>query len=158
MKTFALLNRISTLLIGINLTLCTTPEKPRNGISSFYIDVRDFSTGEGYSIEYLLSMDSIKMFSNCDFEGCEDKQIYAQKLDDTQLKRFTKFISILRLDTLKNKYLEEGNDGLSRQVAFQKNSDRLKYIYLERFDHPIIDTLVSEIRNLITVEKFRTMR
>jgi hypothetical protein len=144
-----------TLLI---IASCNSSYPTGNKIVSLYITVSDFHGADGYTIEYLVTKDSLKIFSDCDFEGCNNKLIYKQKSDDVKTKRFLEFVSLLRIDTLKNSYIEEGFDGLYRQVSFQKNSNKIKYVRLERSHHPTIDTLVSEIRNLIAVEKYRTMR
>jgi hypothetical protein len=146
-------------LTSIAIVCCLNSNcKPEaNGVNSFYITVKNYNSAMGYSIEYLVTKDSLKMFSNCDFLNCEEEIIYKQKLDEESSRSFSKTISDIKIDSLKTKYVNEGFDGLIRTVLFQKNADKLKYIRLERYNHPTIDTLVLKIKNLITDEEYKNM-
>ncbi len=120
--------------------------------------VSDFHGADGYTLQYLVTEDSIKMFSDCDFEGCKDSLIYRQRLSEDVVTGFSKMIYDIRIDTLKTRYVESGFDGLSRTISYQRNSDKLKFILLERYSHPTVDSLISGIRKLIKDRKYREMR
>jgi hypothetical protein len=153
--------KILIKLVALLTIFCIKSCKPvdeAKGRASFYIMISDVHGADGYTLQYLVTEDSLKMFSDCDFEGCKDSLIYRQGLSADAISKFSKVVYDIRIDTLKSQYVEDGFDGLTRRVSYQRNSDKLKFIQLERYDHPIIDSLVSEIRKLIIDKKYREMR
>ena len=108
---------------------------------------------------FQITRDSLKIYSNCDYENCAERLEYRQSNDPDKIKVFEQFLASYRFDTLKTKYADEGVfDGLFRTVTLQKNSNRIKSVRLENYDHPTIDTLLTLIEPLIKEEKFRTLK
>jgi hypothetical protein len=145
------------LLLSFLLAYCS-PTKVDN-VQQFYIGVKNYYGGEGLTFYFQVTRDSLKIYSNCDFENCSEKLEYRQRNDREMIKNLEHFLVLYRFDTLKARYADEGVlDGLFRTVTFQKNSDRIKSIRLENFDHPTIDTLLTLIEPIIKDEKFRTLK
>ena len=108
---------------------------------------------------FQITRDSLKIYSNCDYTNCSERLEYRQRNDQDKIKAFEQFLASYRSDTLKINYADKGVlDGLVRTVTLQINSDRIKSIRLENYDHPSIDTLLTQIESLIKEEKFRTIK
>ncbi|MGC4022225.1 MAG: hypothetical protein QM734_09905 [Cyclobacteriaceae bacterium] len=124
----------------------------------FKIVIDDYYGAHGSTRICIVTNDSLKIVTNCDFVGCKEKVIYRQNLDNKFSYRFLKFVLQLRIDTLRYRYETRGFDGLVRLVTIQVDSKIYKEILFERFNHPTIYNLVLGINNLIMDEKFRFLK
>src|SRR5688572_17206916 len=66
--------------------------------------IEDYYGASGHAITYVVTRDSLKILTNCDFVGCEEAVVYKQVLNDTVSTRFSKAVFNLRIDTLQDRY------------------------------------------------------
>ena len=144
-----------TILIFLALTFSCTGGQT-DGIQHFNIKVKDFYGADGVTLYILVTLDSIKISSDCDYADCSEKTIYRQGNDDEKINDFKYFLSSCRLDTLKSSYEDKNvEDGLFRTVTVQINDDSIKSIQLNNIGHHDIDELIKRIDILIKVDKYR---
>jgi hypothetical protein len=124
----------------------------------FQVSFTDCHSAAGYSYTYNFVNDSLFVTSDCDSDGCIEKVIYRQKVDDTIADEFVKYVSQIRLDTLKSRYITRGFDGLTRVVIIKRRGEDAKCILLERFYHPVIGELVEEVKKRITDPMIQALR
>lgn len=107
----------------------------------------------------VVTPDSTKIYVNCDFADCSEKVIYRQRNDQEQINDFGEFLTNYRFDTLKTIY-EDRNlmDGLFRTITIQRNSDIIKSVRLNNYDHPTVDALLSQVETLISDKKYRIVK
>lgn len=118
----------------------------------------DHSGASGYEIQFFVSRDSIKVFRKCDSKCVTEDFEYRQSIDNLSGERFSDFLSTLPIDTMRNNYFTPGGCGLTRLVFVQRSPEEYKSVRLERFSHPTINLLVTEVRNLIKDETILTAR
>jgi hypothetical protein len=147
--------RLILFLIIIAFSCSRTERKP---IQQFYIGVRNFHGADGVTHYFLLTSDSLKIYVNCDFENCTEKIVYKQRNDEKKISDFEHFLASYRFDSLKTKYENKQAFDFYRTVTIQKNSDLIKTVRLDNYDHPTIDTLVVRIDNLINQDKFKIIK
>jgi hypothetical protein len=145
-------------LLLISTTIPSNAQNSRVGGNLFQVSFTDCHSLAGYSYTYNFVHDSLFVTSDCDPNGCVEKVIYRQKIDDAIVDEFVNYVSQIRIDTLKSRYVTRGFDGLSRVVILKRRGEDAKCILLERFDHPVIDELVEEVKKLIADPKIRALR
>ena len=145
------------LLLSIFVICCTRTETRLN--QHFYIGVRNFYGADGVTHYIVVTPDSTKIYVNCDFADCSEKVIYQQRNNQEQINDFGEFLTNYRFDTLKTIY-EDRNvmDGLFRTITIQRNSDIIKSVRLNNYDHPTVDALLSQVETLISDKKYRIVK
>lgn len=149
------------LVVPMTLCLLTSIGRAQTADAKNYqftISIADYLGASGELYEYEIFRDSLRISFDCDFVNCKHRVIYRQLIGEVVVQRFIQFLSELRLDTLRSRYIKPGLDGLDRAVAIQRSSQQPSYVFLERFNHPTIDALVKEINTLIDDGKFRIRR
>jgi hypothetical protein len=164
--------RLPAIALLTSLSACSTslsptsiyPTPARESIN--YLDpdrtphvlVFDHRSASGYTIEYFLSRDSIRVLRQCDFTPCTMERVsYKQQVDEASSKAFGDLLRTLRVDTLKNYYFTPGGCGLERSVLISWSAENYKSVLLVRYSHPVISVLISQIRNLIEDERIRNL-
>ncbi|BAO74373.1 hypothetical protein [Winogradskyella sp. PG-2] len=149
-----LFKRIIILTITFIIVGCQSESR----IDNFNLEVRDFDGSQGYWLTYKINQDSLKIHYNCDFENCKDTILHSIKLDKIKVQKLYSFLKESRLDTLKRKYRNEGYDGLNLQIKISGDSLYDKRISLQRYRHPVIENLMTEIDKSIEVKKYKYHR
>ncbi|WP_299116382.1 hypothetical protein [uncultured Winogradskyella sp.] len=135
----------SLLLLQIAFFGCDSKEDV-NAISRINLINYDSSLGEYYI--YGVTRDSLKINHNCDYENCSDSLIFSKKLLKESSKKFFNFLSDLKIDTLQQKYSEEGFDGIKINLTYYKN-EKKKTIKFERYIHPQLEEILYELDKLV---------
>jgi hypothetical protein len=146
------------LLLLMSIAIQSPAQNSHAREDLFQVSFTDCHCLTGYSYTYNFVHDSLVVTSDCDSKGCVEKVIYRQKVDEVVVDEFVKYVSQIRIDTLKSRYVTRGLDGLSRVVIIKRRGEDAKCILLERFDHPVIDELVGEMKKLIADPKIRALR
>lgn len=138
-------------IIGMGLLIGCKPQATQN----FRVDLEHFFGAEGYTLHYIVNRDSLKLYYNCDFENCKDTPVYRMPLSKEATDDFYTFLTELRYDTLKNKYITDGFDGRYTTVQIEGHSIPKKKVKLERYDHETIEQLIDQVDLLIPEIKYR---
>jgi hypothetical protein len=149
-----LIGQIIILTLAFIIVGCQSESQ----IDNFNLEIRDFDGSQGYWLTYKINQDSLKIHYNCDFENCKDTILHSIKMDKRRVQKLYSFLKENRLDTLKKRYLNEGYDGLNLQVKISGDSLYDKRISLQRYRHPIIENLMTEIDKSIEVKKYKYHR
>ncbi len=122
----------------------------------FTISMTHYFGAAGYSKNYIVTADSIKLITNCDFENCKPETLYKAKLTAEQSQDFYNFLITQRLDTLKEYYEVAGiDDGRQSEIKISGDSLPDKTIYLSNYLHPVTETIFKRTDKLITKKKYR---
>jgi hypothetical protein len=114
--------------------------------------------GLGFQLKYIINGRKLKIKQMDDFHILHfEKLVYRAQIDEDQYNKFYDFMIRTNFDTLKNSY-ENPNilDGVFRSVTL-KIDNSTKCINLQNYDHPTIDSLLSEIDKLIEKEEYKIL-
>ncbi len=145
------MKRIIIAVIGIGILAGCKPKEEQN----FRVDLEHFFGVEGFTLHYVANQDSLKLYYNCDFEGCKDTLIYQTMLDKKVAADFFSFLTDLKYDTLKNSYETSGFDGRYTTVQISGSSIPNKTIRLVRYEHETVEKLIDRVDLLIPEVKYR---
>jgi hypothetical protein len=121
---------------------------------SYSINIRHFAGAAGLTRIYEINERGIVVKTNCDFENCKEMVLYKCEFRKSQADSILNIVSSLHLDTLKNNYSTDMDDGLYSEIKLNIGvSD--KKIGLSNYKLPSIDSLFRLIDNQIPISKYR---
>lgn len=107
---------------------------------------------------YVVKRTELRLLYNCDYKGCKQQVLYAQKLTEKQLQSLRSAVQQLRLDTLRPSYVRPGFDGREVDLVIRGRDIPSVTVHLERYQHPIVETFLTRLDSLISNAKYHHNR
>lgn len=121
------------------------------------IEIDHYFGGVGLSLSYKIDNNKVIVMSNCDFEDCSDKIIYKRKISESEIDEFKTKIKFLKIDTLKNEYINSSIlDGQYTEICFgnKLNVDK-KVMIVQNVKLNILDSITNYMDNLVLDKKYK---
>ena len=124
---------------------------------NFKVSIRHYLGGAGTRGNYVVTKDSIKLITDCDFEGCKPTLVYQQELTAEQSQKFYNLLLKQRLDTLQNKYKTTSDIDDGHQASIEISGDKLptKSIYMDNYFPISAQVILMEADKLIKKKKYK---
>lgn len=132
-----------------------SPCTPSQAIPDFQVSILYTIQPENYTLNYIVSRDSLQLHYNCAFTHCKDTILYQIRLSAQQAGTYYQLISSLKLDTLQNISETKGFEGVSALIRIRGAALRPQALLTVHLDQPVIAQLIERTNGLIPDPKFR---
>jgi hypothetical protein len=132
------------------------PERnPGQTLPDFQVSILYTIQPEGFTLNYIISGDSLKLHYKCLFTRCRDTTIYRIRLQTGEASAYYQYVRTLRLDSLQNFNETKGDDRVSALVRIQCPGMPPQSLLTVHVDQPVIAMLISRTNNLIPDLNYR---
>ncbi len=128
---------------------------PSLSIPPFQVNILYTIQPEGYTLDYIVTPDSLALHYRCLFTRCRDSMLYGIRLDGQQVARYYQFVRQVRLDPLQNLNETKGSDRVSVLVRIQCAGQPSQTLLTVHLDQPVIDSLIRKTNALIPNPGYR---
>ncbi|HUX84602.1 MAG TPA: hypothetical protein VMV20_05175 [Chitinophagaceae bacterium] len=134
-----------------------SPLSPKafQSIPSFQVSILYTIQPEGYTLDYIVTPDSLRVHYRCLFTRCRDSVLYGIPLDGQNASGYYQFVRQLRLDPLQNLNETKGSDRVTVLVQIRCSGQPPQTLLTVHLDQPVIASLITRTNNLIPNPAYR---
>ena len=140
--------------ISLFSLICLILHGCKSNDKSYSINIKHFAGAVGLTRIYEINEKGIVLKANCDFENCKERILFKCEFRKSQADSILNIVSALRLDTLKNNYSTDMDDGLYSEIKLNIGASDKK-IGLSNYKLPSTDSLFRLVDNQILIPKYR---
>lgn len=121
----------------------------------YVVKVIHIYQGEGYSITYLITKDSLYVSNDCQQIDCKKETVYKTSLKSEDINELETLIDTLKLDTLMANYEKTIEDGLLSIYSWKNKNEQIQSVQVQLDDIYALNKLMNKIDSFIEKKKFR---